>query len=179
MHAVFGKERLHGTNPGLLFSICRHKKNAFVSGGSDQRGLIWTTAGARLAQLIGGHSAAVNSVAQAPNGDVVTGAQDGIAVVWRRSDRLFKLEGHQYGVEVAALPSGEICTASGNIDRGVICIWRDSQLIDRNEHAHDRMSFLDCCISKLPSFLVSSWFRNLYILQYFSGQLQISPALGF
>ncbi|SPR00514.1 unnamed protein product (mitochondrion) [Plasmodiophora brassicae] len=137
--APFGEQRMHGQNPGLLLAITKRKQGAFVSGGTDNRAAIWSAAGGRLGQLVGAHSKPVNSVVQLPNDDIITGSQDGSAVVWRKQQPHYRLEGHEYGVEVAALDSGEIVTGSGNRSQGIIRIWSGSTCVDQNDSAHSHI----------------------------------------
>lgn len=133
---LFDREALHGSK---MLCLCTAALNdgTFASGGSDDSIHIFSLDSQRIA-ILKGHTGHVNSIAQCPNGDIVSGSYDGSAIVWRNYEKLHKLTGHTFGVEVFG-QEDQIVTASGDRSSGIIKIWRNGNLFKTIERAHSHI----------------------------------------
>eukprot|EP00486_Rosalina_sp_Unknown_P000129 CAMPEP_0201565072 /NCGR_PEP_ID=MMETSP0190_2-20130828/3896_1 /ASSEMBLY_ACC=CAM_ASM_000263 /TAXON_ID=37353 /ORGANISM="Rosalina sp." /LENGTH=617 /DNA_ID=CAMNT_0047982091 /DNA_START=32 /DNA_END=1882 /DNA_ORIENTATION=- len=133
---IFTEDKFHP----LVFCAVKHKIKAeparIVSGGNDQRAIIWDIDG-NIIQQLGAHSNSINSVDVTNDGQVLTGSYDSTAKIWGVDGNcVATLKGHQHGVEVCSLESGEIVTGTFKIFN----IWSATgELIKKVEFAHDHM----------------------------------------
>jgi serine/threonine protein kinase len=97
-----------------------------VSGGLDDRILVWDAASGEKLQILRGHSRPINSLAISPNGEIlVSGSDDDTIKLWQlpAGQLLRSISGHTQDVNAVAIsPDGQFI-ASGSEDRSV-CIWR-------------------------------------------------------
>lgn len=143
----FGDTLQHG---GLIF-VLASSQGAFVSGGKDQKAMVWQPDGRVEVVLEGFHSNSVGSIATMADGKLVTGCWDGSAAIWGREGTCeVKIcdADHQYGVEVCVLSDGRI--VSGSSTKQLIIYGAGGPTTDRSviPHAHDHVIR---CIVPLPA----------------------------
>lgn len=105
---------LHGSK--LLF-VLEYSPilGVFTSGGGDYLAQRWTVTGEKLAPLEG-HTNVVGSITTNSLGQTVTGGWDGSYRVWDNdsTSTVATVTGHEHGVEVLGLPTGEIVSGSAS-----------------------------------------------------------------
>eukprot|EP01084_Bolivina_argentea_P291657 501281_1 len=133
---IFNNDKFHP----LTFCAVKHRLKSdtprIVSGGSDQRAVIWDING-NIVQQLSGHANSVNSVDVTDEGNILTGSFDSTGKIWNGEGQcIATLNGHQHGVEVCSLESGEIVTGTFKLFN----IWSaNGKLIRQVKFAHDHM----------------------------------------
>ena len=98
-------------------------EGGFVTGCLDKRARAYscpTGAEATRVRLLDGHDGGVISLAWAAGGALITGSWDGTARLWdlARGSCVATLRGHENGVCVLGLPSGDVATGSTGRQEG-------------------------------------------------------------
>lgn len=132
---LFGGAGLHG-DKGLLLSLCAAQDSSCYSGGSDGvvRRWQWTQGGVLLDDKQG-HSGPVCALQWHPSIGLVSGSFDQTARVWQHGQ---VLGGHPHGVQVLVLDNGDVITASGTRNKGIIHWWNNGNKTHSIEDAHNR-----------------------------------------
>jgi len=109
---IFNDDNFHPLTFCAVRSKGDHGTPRIISGGSDQRAVIWDIEG-NIYQTLNGHSNSVNSVDVTDDGHTITGSFDSTAKLWDPSGRcVATLSGHEHGVEVCSLEDGQIVTGT-------------------------------------------------------------------
>ncbi|KAK9095519.1 hypothetical protein Scep_026988 [Stephania cephalantha] len=116
-------------------AFSKKKKNFFVSGSSDRTLKVWSldglsedagaTMNLKVKAVVAAHDKDINSVAVAPNDNLVcSGSQDRTACVWRLPDLVSKvvLKGHKRGIWAVEFSPVDQCVMTASGDK-TIKIW--------------------------------------------------------
>jgi cytochrome c len=121
IQAAFAQAQLRGHGgPVRAIAISRDGTTA-VSGSFDSSAIRWSLARNAAEQVLRFHESAVNAIAIAPDGRIITGGEDGKIAIWRprAGAPTTVLEGHTAPiVSLAVSPDGKII-ASASWDRTV------------------------------------------------------------
>jgi WD40 repeat protein len=129
--AAAGEQDGHGR--AVLAAVFSPDGTQILTGGADNRAILWDAARGKPVQVLQGHTAAVTSVAFSPDGlRAITGSRDNTAKVWelkpgkewelKSGKELLTLKGHSQEVTAVAFSSDRKRALTGSLD-GTLILW--------------------------------------------------------